>query len=382
MKLTEKYELLDKIEAGNKKLYKARNLFTNEDIFIEKYIETDSSDWNEGAKINNELKNLKQADRIDDYFYVDNKNKRKRMFFKVYLENPLTSTPKRKKIVKKGRDGILEEKVLSSVNLDKVEAPPKKEKKTRNKHLMVKGLVSQKKERIIVCEVCRREISLRNFNALTNTGYCDNCKTERKVFFEEKQNQKLRAKASARLNVKKSRNRLIIEIAKNKMDIIGLLLAAIGFGIYWFPYQETLFDSLEIYLYAGVVLILIIMMLDKKYIDVTKGALRVYSKPFAITPMKKIKAKDIEQIYVKRRKSEGADFKLVTYRGRDGHRYTSERYYDAELDTYYLIAKLKEGKGEVWLLKTNNKEDALFMERTIETFLGIKDIHVNAEVEF
>lgn len=89
MRLNDKYELIEKINSNDKNLYRAKDIFNDIEIFIEPYQEITASDWTMGGKLNEKLRKLKLSTAIDDYFYTDNKEKKTKLFYKVYLNNPL-----------------------------------------------------------------------------------------------------------------------------------------------------------------------------------------------------------------------------------------------------------------------------------------------------
>ncbi len=377
MKLNEKYELTEKIESDKKNLYKGKDLFNDIDIFIEPYKEISASDWTSGGKLNEDLRMLKLSQSIDDYFYTDNKQKKTKIFYKVYIDNPLIvkSENNSSSVQSRGR----RRKRLVSQNSFDEESTSVSNVEDDNLNIKSKVINPNNLERAMVCEVCKTEINLRNFNNSTNTAYCEVCHKEHKIIFQEKGNKKERAKASKYLKIKKTKNKLLIEVSKGKIEMVFLMIMTAIWAMFRLSEAEFLFQTLEVYLYAGFIFILFLMFLDKNYIEVTKGVLKAYSRPISITATKKFKVKDIEQLYVKKGVTEGAGVKSFV-RFANGRRYEDEVYVDAELDIYYLIVVLKNGKGEFSILETHNSADALLLEKTIEKFLKIRDVHVAKEI--
>ncbi len=374
MKLNEKYELIEKVKSNKKKLYRAKDLFNDIEIFIEPYQEISASDWTMGGKINEELRKLKLSTAIDDYFYTDNKEKKTKIFYKVYLDNPLT-IKKQEKAVITSHTRKRRKKTLTKDNFDEESTAISNDVNTE----IPKPVNPSKLERIMVCENCKTEINLRNYNNSTNTVYCETCHKKHKVIFQEIANKKERAKLSKYVKISKGKNKLLIEISKDKIETIFIFAAILIWSIFRLAEVEYIFQTLEIYLYIGFALILFLMVLDKNYIEVTKGVLKIYSKPLSISAAKKFKAKDIEQLYVKKGITEGAGVKSFV-RFANGRRYESEEYVEAELDVYNLIVILKDGKGEFSILETHNSADALYLEKLIEKFLKIKDVGVAKEI--
>jgi len=132
------------------------------------------------------------------------------------------------------------------------------------------------------------------------------------------------------------------------------------------PPGSPLRDLLS-YLSVGLLIIFIIKLLDKKYIDVSNGVLSTYTKPFSISKPKKYKINQIKQIYVKKQnKNEGLD----------DLKELAQQFYG-----YTLMAILKNEKT-VNLFQTVNGKDATYLENLIEDYLGIEDVRVKGELEY
>jgi len=500
--LNYKYQVIEERLVDGRSFYKAKDVFEDDLVFVEKHKEAKDMDWDESSKIEKELEELKGNKTINDFFYASDYDKNIKIFYKVYKtlednpfekpkEAPKTSstaqeeaeeleasseledtkekksgeTPKEdistssshykevkevktfsiqelggkvKLDVKEKLDYeevILDAPSLESIkdlNLDFNSSPQKenyKHKKTVNNskikdediftsELLPKekvlnkspkektiGRVSKEKtlaqapvlgeipkqktlgeipnykdansldldfkksnprsglNNKIICKRCEVEIQSKHLNIEENIAYCTNCHSIReikKLSKHEEIEKQINQIPPDGIKVKNSSSMLYIETSLNALAGVGLLLSSVGLIIFSsiLGVSHHSVMVLIMYIIAGIIGYKgAINIFNTIFIEVTKDNIKLYSKPLMHFSEKNYSSKSLSQLYVKE----------YIHKNKNNVSYS-----------YKLRAILKNGK-DISILKLDNSQYMLFLERSIESWLQIEDRRISGE---
>jgi hypothetical protein len=328
--LNNQYKLLKELALNT---YLAEDINTNKQFTIKTYKAIDPSDWNSGAQINEELRKLRLDNEIDDYFYREDKKLNKKIFYKV---NSVNSEEKKREN-----------------NLNKLH--PK-----NRKNLIL----------IPVCEKCNTPVSLRKINPTHNTAYCNKCHRTRSLIMMEPQNTvKQNLERPRRVQIIKTKNKLTFEMILEKGKLIGFLFILL-FTVPYIKHYITgvIGTKTDLIILGSYLFLMLMIMIDRKYIEIKDGYLISGRKPFSFRKQKKLNIEKIEQLYVK--KIGSSEFT------EDSNYKDSKQYFD----TYYLKAILNDN-SHIVLYKTGNPKSASYLEYQIEKYLKIQDVIVKNEYD-
>jgi len=436
--LSYKYKSIEEKLINGKEVHKVKDIFNDKEYYVEKYKEINDMDWDGTTELESELDKLKNNNKIEDFFYYNDYQKDLKVFYKVFTKydnfekkeeentiptsenteekehsirassnansttivasvavqhhpqekkeedfvgtSPNASSPEKKieKIDKKeenkvykineigGTVKITSPSIKEEQGEDIFEAPLLKKTITKNKtsqNLELNFKKSRSRVHIndkIICKRCEEPIKTEKMDFENNIAYCDNCHAIRQIKTlkkEEEAQRNIGIMSPDGIYVKNTKTKLYIETELNKIAGFGYVLGAsimLMISLMGETTGELIFlTTFSIILgYFG-----LIKLLNKIKLDITKQKIIIKSTPLFHFPVKTFESSRISQIYVKEH----------IHRNKNGTTYT-----------YKVRAILKNGKDKV-LVKLDNPEYAVYLERSIETWLGIIDRHVSGE---
>jgi len=333
--LNNKYKLLEELCRNT---YRAENVETDEEVIIYTYKAVDKSDWDSGKLINEELRKLKLNNKIIDFFYRDDINLNKKIFYKVTL------TDLQKEINKENSSNNSNEpEVKSSYS---TEVRPKK---------MRKSLIL-----VPVCGECNTPLNLRQMDPSRNKAYCKKCHRDRTILMKEPEiSIKEGLKKPANIVIEKTKKKFLIKLPAHRgllfflipmIPILYLILSKLS-HVTTLQYFITLtIGTLFITILSGV----------RKYIEIKDNYITIGTKPFNFKKPKKFNINKVEQLYVK--KMGKIEFQS------DTNYKDSNNYFEN-----YMLKIILTNNEHYIMLKTRNPKLASYLEYQIEEYLKIQD---------
>ncbi len=418
--LNYRFKSIEEKIINGKEVHKVKDIFNDNEAFVEKYKEIKDMDWEGTSKIEDELNKLKDNKTITDFFYNNDYDRDLKIFYKVFEhydkyethnvavssrtdpemeatnsqthENPTKQTDilETEKPLEQEKPAHTVHKLSELGGSVKVEIKPKNDLQpttlkmekediftsnlldtqpktfdniNSNLELNYKKTVSRAEmNNKIICKVCEQPLKKERLNIEKNIGYCENCHTIRQIKTlnqEEKARKKISIIAPNGIIVKNTGSKLHIETQLNvKSGFISIFIAII-MSLFALSYGSSNNPTALIFTLFAIAIAYtgLIDIINKVYINVTKQSIIIKSKPLPHFPMKIFISDKISQIYVKE----------YIHKNKNSTTYS-----------YKVRAILKNGKDKV-LVKLDNPEYALYLERSIESWLRIEDRYVSGE---
>lgn len=412
--LNYRFKSIEEKMINGKEVHKVKDIFNDNEAFVEKFKEIKDMDWEGTSKIEDELNKLKDNKTIIDFFYNNDYDRDVKIFYKVFehygeyetQNTPIPPKPQKEPPLEQ-KEALTEEKASTvhklnglggSVKLD-IEQKKEEKKELLNKNedeikkqientedifsskliSNIKNIATKDKSQglelhykktvsraemnnEIICKVCEQPLKKERLDIEKNIGYCENCHAIRqikKLNQEEKARKNISIIAPDGITVKNTNSKLHIETQLNIKSGFASLVVAFLVLIFEFAFYSTDIPAIFIFALFAVAIIYngLINIINKVHIDVTKQNIIIKSKPLPHFPMKTFASNIISQIYVKE----------YIHRNKNNITYS-----------YKVRAILKNGTDKV-IVKLDNSDYALYLERSIESWLRIEDRHVSGE---
>ncbi len=436
--LNYRFKSIEEKIINGKEVHKAQDIFDSKDVYVEKYREVKDMDWEETSKTEEELNKFKDDGSINDFFYTNDYERDIKIFYKVFetydnfdttviagansnirpdtKDSNIRPDTRNSDIYSEDKEEINKISDIDKGLSDKPENPDGDDnKKEDNKKKVYKinelggsvkvKIVPQKKQsepvkeediftspllnttietadntnlelnykktasraemnNKIICKICEQPINKERIDIENNIAYCEHCHAIRqikKLNEEEKAKKAISIVAPEGIRVEDTGSKLHIEARLNITSGIVSLIVAIVFIVMGVSGSSSSNNDFGVLIFAALSLFLgysgLIDLINKIYIDVTKQSIIIHSGPLPHFPMKTFHSDRISQIYVKE----------YVHKNKNNTTYS-----------YKVRAILKNGKDKV-LVKLDKVDYALYLERSIESWLGIEDRHVTGE---